>query len=449
MIRRRFVNLFALVLVASMLLGACASGTSAGGSAADATPTPIPTSIVPTNPTYTVQRGDVIRELQFTGLVAPVVEEDLFFGVGGYVDEVYVRRNEEVEEGQLLAELEVTDLKNQITQKEAELQAVQMDYERKVSEAENSVRAAELRVARLQASGNDSQITIARINLEKARIRLAEAQDEYNKSLDRDWEREDVREGYARAVRDAQWDVEIKEAQYQDALLAQQRNQYEIELAEMDLDLAKMRLAEIETGLDVTRTQLALNRLEDQLNDARIVAPFDGVILLLNVIEGRQVQGYDVVMRIADPTELEVSADLQDSEMSELSEGMEIVAEFVNRPGEKLAGTIRRLPYPYGGGGRTDSVRDEDQSVRIDLNLDATDYNYDIGDRLRMTVELERAEGALWLPPQAVRTFEGRSFVVVQDEGAQRRVDVRLGIRSDDRVEILDGLEEGQVVISN
>jgi RND family efflux transporter MFP subunit len=404
---------------------------------------------VPQNPTYTVQRGDVIRELQFTGVVAPVVEQDLFFEMGGYVNEVYVRRNEEVQEGDLLAELEVTDLKNQITQKEAELQAVQMDYERRVSEAENNVRAAELRVASLQASGNDSQVTMARINLEKARIRLAEAQDEYNKSLDRDWEREEVREGYARAVRDAQWDVEIREAQYQDALLARQRTQYDIELAQMDLDLAEMRMAEIETGLDVTRTQLALNRLADQLNDARIVAPFDGVILLLNVIEGRQVQGYDVVMRIADPSELEVSADLQDSEMSELSEGMEIVAEFVNRPGEELMGTIRRLPYPYGGGGRSDSVEDEDQSVRIDLNLGATDYNYDIGDRLRMTVELERSEGTLWLPPQAVRTFEGRSFVVVQEGGAQRRVDVRLGIRSDERVEILDGLEEGQTVISN
>jgi multidrug efflux pump subunit AcrA (membrane-fusion protein) len=65
-----------------------------------------------------------------------------------------------------------------------------------------------------------------------------------------------------------------------------------------------------------------------------------------------------------------------------------------------------------------------------------------------MTVELERQEGTLWLPPQAVRTFEGRSFVVVQEGGAQRRIDVRIGIRSDDRVEILEPLEEGQTVIA-
>ncbi|HHE70660.1 MAG TPA: HlyD family efflux transporter periplasmic adaptor subunit, partial [Chloroflexi bacterium] len=202
-------------------------------------------------------------------------------------------------------------------------------------------------------------------------------------------------------------------------------------------------------GLDVTRTVLALNRLKDQLNDARIVAPFDGVIMQISLIEGKQIQGYRPVMIVADPTELEISADLQDSEMSELAEGMEVEVEFLNRPGETVKGVIRRLPYPYGGGGRSEGVEDEDKSVRITLTgVDLREAGYEIGDRVRLTAELERSENTLWLPPQAVRTFEGRSFVVVQDGGAQRRVDVRLGIQAADRVEILDGVTEGQVVIA-
>lgn len=452
MMQRRLAMLVSLVTLIGMMLslGACASLPSSGGAdGEEATPTPIPTSIVPSNPTYVVQRGDVVRLLQFSGRIAPVREQELFFKTGGYVAEVYVGRNDEVKAGDLLAELEVTDLKNQITQKEAELQAVQMDYDRRVTEAQNNVRAAELRVAKLELSTSDVQLISARINLERARTRLADAQDEYNKSLDRSWERPEVREAYAKAVQEAQWGLEIAEAQYQDALKAKQRTQYDIELAQMDLDLAQMRLNEIQIGLDVTRTVLALNRLKDQLNDARIVAPFDGVILQISLIEGKQIQGYKPVMIIADPTELEVSADLQDSEMSELAEGMEVEAEFLNRPGETLKGVIRRLPYPYGGGGRSEGVEDEDKSVRITLvGIDPREAGYDIGDRLRLTVELERSEDTLWLPPQAVRTFEGRSFVVVQEGGAQRRVDVRLGIRATDRVEILDGVTEGQVVIA-
>jgi len=449
MTRRRPTTLISLlVLIGIMLgLGACASGS--GGADADATPTPIPTSVVPSNPTYVVQRGDVIRLLQFSGRVAPVLEEELFFKTSGYVDEVYIRRNDEVQEGDLLAELEVTDLKNQITQKEAELQSVQMDYDRRVTEAQNSVRAAELNLAKLEASTSETSIISARINLERSRIRLAEARDEYNKSLDRDWDKEEVRDRYADAVRDAQWSVEISEAQYADAQKAQQRNSYDRELSRMNLDLAKLSMSEVQTGLDVTRTVLSLDRLTDQLNDARIVAPFTGVVLQSSIMEGKQVQGYSNMMVLADPTELDVSADLQDSEMSELAEGMSVVAEFVNRPGEEYAGVIRRLPYPYSGGGLSEVVDDEDKSTRITLEgIDPVEAGWVMGDRLRLTSELERSEGTLWLPPQAVRTFEGRSFVVIQEGSAQRRIDVRVGIRSDGRVEILDGLAEGQVVIA-
>ena len=64
-----------------------------------------------------------------------------------------------------------------------------------------------------------------------------------------------------------------------------------------------------------------------------------------------------------------------------------------------------------------------------------------------MTVVLERKDDVVWLPPQAIRTFEGRKFVVVQEGDAQLRVDVTVGIESEDRVEIEQGLTEGQIVI--
>jgi multidrug efflux pump subunit AcrA (membrane-fusion protein) len=318
-----------------------------------------------------------------------------------------------------------------------------------MTEAHNSVRAAELNLAKLEASNSDAATLSARINLERARTRLEDAQHEYNKSLERSWETEDARLAYAKGVQEAQWNLDMAEAQWRDIIRGQQRTEYDIELAQMNLDLAQLRAAEVGAGLDITRTVLALNRLKDQLNDARIVAPFTGVILQINVLEGRQVQGYSPMVVLADPTELEITADLQDSEKAELSEGMELVAEFLNRPGEQFPGSVRRLPYPYSSGARTTGADDADKSVRITLDgIDPAEAGYAIGDRFRLTVELERSEDTLWLPPQAVRTFEGRSFVVIQEGGGQRRIDVRLGIRSPERVEILDGVTEGQLVIA-
>jgi len=62
-------------------------------------------------------------------------------------------------------------------------------------------------------------------------------------------------------------------------------------------------------------------------------------------------------------------------------------------------------------------------------------------------VTLEEKQDALWLPPAAIRTFAGRKFVQVEEDGRQRRVDVTIGIESAERVEITEGLEEGQVVV--
>ena len=51
------------------------------------------------------------------------------------------------------------------------------------------------------------------------------------------------------------------------------------------------------------------------------------------------------------------------------------------------------------------------------------------------------------LPPAAIRTFAGRKFVEIEEDGVRKRVDVVLGIESAERVEIREGLEEGQTVV--
>ena len=71
-------NLIILFVLLSMFVSASGCSTSSSEEV-DATPTPIPTAIIPTKPTYTVERGSVIEEMQFTARIAPVVQEDLFF----------------------------------------------------------------------------------------------------------------------------------------------------------------------------------------------------------------------------------------------------------------------------------------------------------------------------------------------------------------------------------
>lgn len=333
-----------LVVACAVGMGAISACTAAK---AEPTPTAIPTSPAPIKPLYTVMRGEVVNQIEFSGRIAPVVEKELYFRVDGRVQNVYIERRAAVTAGQLLADLES-------------------------SHSQYDIRRAE-------------------INLEIGKLRLQAVESQPSS----------------------------RAQQIEEAIKT-----FEVELA-----------------------QIALDELKADIADTQIVAPFDGQLLTMNTSEGRQVTAFTPVMVVASLDALEVSAELDADELKKLAEGMTVTLELIGRPGVKLNGSIRQLPYPYGSGGTSQEVGDPDPTVRIQLDADAAEAGYELGDLVRIQVIIERKTNTLWLPPQALRTFDQRKFVVVQDEQGQRRVDVTLGIVSKDRVEILEGLTEGQVVV--
>lgn len=435
-----------LLLAALVAVVGCTSG---GPSEADeATPTPIPTPIVPTKPTYEVQRGEVVKTIQFTGRIAPVVEEQLFFRASGFIGVVNVKRNDWVEEGDILAELEVTDLKDQLAQAEAALASTQSEYDQRVTEATIALKVAELRLAQNEVRSPDS--TAAEIALRWAIQEEADAAYEVEKAMNRpwQWQYDQVQRSYNDMWQRAKDDLTVARAEYEAVATEHQIHNMEVEILTTEVELAGIRLERIEAGLDIKEMELTLERLSNQLRDARLLAPFDGQVLSLSVSEGRSVEGYRPVAIIADPSELEVTADIRDRDLSLLAEGMPVSAVLVSSPAEELDGEIRQLPYPYGGGGRSEGVEgQQDTSTRVSLNMGEDDAEFGQGDMVRVTVTLERKGGVLWLPPQAIRLFDGRTFVVVQEGDGQRRVDVKVGIKGEDRSEIEDGLSEGLIVI--
>jgi multidrug efflux pump subunit AcrA (membrane-fusion protein) len=479
-----------------------------GGTEEDsATPTPIPTPIVPDNPTYVVQRGSITKLLEFTGRVSPVEEETLNFKQGGYVKRVLVSRNDLVKEGDLVAELEIDDLLKQMAQAEVALNSSQLrldeardSLDRQTTQANLDLEAAQARLEAAQTGNADSltqaelALTIAqedlarleaqqpnyaaetlgaRIGLTQAQEALADAEYEYQKAQDRPWETPEALDGYARAVQQSQWNLEMAQARYAQAVAAQEVYAHDLNIKELQVTQAENNLAQLRRGVDpllaidvqraqqqldwlaegvdpvlvneVNQAELALERLQTQVAEAQIVAPMDGEVLSLSVYPGRFIEAFTPAVIIADPAAVEVSADLSSSQLDQLAEGQEASVVLSAVPGETWRATIRRLPYPYGTGGGTQGLQGADSSVRVSLDGDLTDLN--LGDLARVTVVLEQKDDVLWLPPASIRTFQGRKFVIVQDSDRQRRVDVEVGVEAKERVEILTGLEEGQIVI--
>ena len=393
--REKMVKLLTLLATAVVFSSCSLLPASRSQQAADeaATPTPIPTPVVPVKPTYKVQRGEIVDELTFSGRISPVVEEELFFRASGRVRAVFAKRNEMVKKDQVIAELEIDGL-------ERELNSAQLTLER-----------AEVMLASAQRDF-DTQLRLAQIELEKAQIRL------------------DALQG--QSAPDAQ------------SVALQQKD---VEIAQIALDSLQAEGVNPLLKNDVERASYDVTKLKAEIGEAQIVAPFDGQLLSVSLTPGQAVEAFRPVTTIADVTALEVSAELLSDQMTELAEDMAVSVVLVSRPGEILTGSIRQLPYPYGsGGGTATTVEDQDKSTRFTLEQSAAEAGFAMGDLVRVTAELERKADILWVPPQAVRVFDGRRFAVLIDGETRRRVDVKVGIETQDRIEIEEGLEDGQVI---
>jgi HlyD family secretion protein len=125
-------------------------------------------------PTVEVKRGDVLQEVSVTGKTVPLTNVNLSFEKSGRIKAIYVKVGDAVKEGDLLMELDNSELLAQLQQAEA------------------SVAAEEARFRELRRGSREEEIEVKRAELAKAEQDLANyylnvptvVQDAYNKADD-------------------------------------------------------------------------------------------------------------------------------------------------------------------------------------------------------------------------------------------------------------------------
>ncbi len=225
-----------------------------------------------------------------------------------------------------------------------------------------------------------------------------------------------------------------------------------------DLINARRAVDDAQLGLDEARqesfnsqqkavetAQRALEKARKVVEDGRVIAPQSGEVLALSIGEGDEVQAFNPIVEIADPSHLEVAVELGGDQMRQLAEGQPAEVSLLTRPDVIMPATIRQMPAPYGSGG-SGAVQEQDRTTRIQVT-DTKGQELTPGSVAKIRIVLERKENVLWLPPDAVRAFEGRRFVVVREGDRERRVTVKVGIETEEKVELLEGVKEGDVVV--
>jgi multidrug efflux pump subunit AcrA (membrane-fusion protein) len=504
-------------LLLTLVTGCSLTGSQgAAAGASEATPTPLPTPIVPEKPTYTVQLGTVVETLEFTGRASSVQEQQLAFETSGSVGVVHVARGDWVKAGDVLAELEVSDLQKQLSQKQISLETAQLRLEQaqvqavdaitttqtKVEEAKKSLKEAktssanDLAAAKASVASAETSLANAKLNQTIVQNSDTVAKNVRDRQNEANWYEVNYGE-YLKKFQAGQIDQDRLTLEYNNLLeakeklataqtqaqLALSQAQAQVDQAEESLRQAKAKLADLQSqsavsdaeaavqqaeadyeqavadadpesynlrllALDLQTAQLDIQDLETQIASAQLLAPFDGQILSLNIAAGDTVEANSAVGVLADPAKLEITAELSSDELSQMALNQQARITLRNRPGETFDGTVRQLPYPYGG---TTVDTGDDTAVHVSIDSQAASsaaVDMTLGELATVSIILQEKDNVLWLPPAAIRTYQGRNFVVIQNpDGTQQRVDVLLGITTDERVEITAGLEVGQVIV--
>ena len=330
----------------------------------------------------------------------------------------------------------------EMAKKWIDLQTAQLAYDMATAESANPLPEAQATLEK------------TRFELDKARQALQEVEVALTKDLktaELDFNAADAAVGKARAdleVAKEAWDI------VQSGVDTEKVRDAELNLANKEATLQKAR-ASLEQVLinaadagNVSKLQNDLKRnranhelLLEQLDDARLVAPFDGVIQFIKGKAGESVSAYGPIIGLADPTNLIITADISEDDVPKLA--LEQVADLTLDAfsSEELTGIITKLPTSLV----TTQGIIQDRSIRLEVVWPKA--GAEIGMLARVTITVQHKENVLKVPIESVKRSGRRTFVEFMDGDIKRAKNVEIGIQTETEVEILSGLEEGFVIL--
>lgn len=347
-----------------------------------------------------VERGHFVRDISVQGRVVAAVSPTLYASQNGVVT-FLVESGDSVKANQVLASIESPEIENRLAQEESRLLSLQVELERQTI----TTRQQELEN---QKSRDEANIALKAAQREMTRAQLAFTQ---GAMIEVDYEK-------------AQDDLATAELLFKHA--------------ELDTELDNERLQfELETRrLSVKQQELLVADLKRQVEELNILSPVSGIVGNLLVNQKTNVAQNQPILSVVDLSAFEVEVLVSESYADDLAIGMP--AEV--RAGSELFEATLVAVSP--------EIIENQVSGRVRFDA-GVPPGLRQNQRLSTRILLEEKQDVLMVQRgQFFDSGNGRVAYVVEDGVAYRRPIVS-GATSLNRVEILEGLREGDTIITS
>jgi membrane fusion protein, multidrug efflux system len=198
--------------------------------------------------------------------------------------------------------------------------------------------------------------------------------------------------------------------------------------AAQELDVARSRAAAM---------QARLNSVLARLRDRLIQAPFSGLLGFRQVSPGTMLSPNTTITSIDDISTIKLDFTVPETAIGSMSVGAKIVAKSVSFPGRQFEGIVRTV------GSRVDPVT---RAITVRAHMPNEDRSLRPG--MLLTVEVVTAEHvALVVPEGAVFQVQNRAYVYRVEDQTARQQQIEVGGRSFGVVEVVGGLQEGDLIV--
>lgn len=224
-----------------------------------------------------------------------------------------------------------------------------------------------------------------------------------------------------------------------------------IKLLKIDIQKTKLTIGQLQANdsdtysikraqLDLQQQELRLDNMESQLSKTRIYAPIDGKIThVISLAIGEYISAFQTVAIISDTRKLVVMTSAV--EANRLPIGAKVIVEYASK---RLDGEVVANPSTL--------FSDPDESIRKSafITLDAgVPEGANMGDETKIIYVVDHRENVIKLPRSYINSMSGYSYVNVLEDGVRVEKDVQVGLTTATEVEIISGLNEGDLVIVN
>lgn len=420
--------------------------------------------------TTTVEQRDLSVTLTANGTIKPARTINLSPKSSGYLKQLLVQEGDLVEQGQVIAYMDGSNLQGQLTQAQAQVEQAQANLDKllngsrsqEIAQAQAQLAEVQAQLQELEAGNRAEDVAQAQARLSQAQAQARQAEDDLERNQDLFEagaisqqslnQQRSTRDNAQAQVSEAQAALTLQQRGARPEDIAQVRSQVQQRQQALDLLRAGSRSEDIEAArAQLKSAQGGLQTIQTQINDTVIKAPFAGVVtkkyadpgsFVTPTTAGSSTEGAASNSILTLAATNQVVAYLDESNIAQIKLGQAVQVTAEAYPDRNFSGTVSQIAAQA-------STVQNVTSFEVKISLEpAAQALLKAGMGVEANFQVRQINQALVIPSAAVvRQASGTGVYVLGPKQQPHFQPVEIGTTVGELTEVKSGLAANQQVL--